>query len=371
MIFRRSPSGPWWFKFTYAGRRYRESTKTRSEQLAQKIARKRRREIEEAAHGIRRPAPPVLLSVAAEEWLKVKGPAWAPKTLSSATLDVRHLKAHLGRLLLGDIRDRDLADYITARRLEKAADKTIRNEVGTLRGILKKHKLWAQLKDEGVRLPQGDAEDTGMALSIEQEVALLAACAASRSRSLLPAVAVSLATGLRHNELRSLRWRQVDFGNEAIKVGRSKTATGTGRAVPLNQRALTTLRTWAKEFPGRKMDDHVFPSERVGFSGNDEIPQVFDTDPEKAITSWKVAWTTARAAAGVQCRWHDLRHTTVTRLLEAGHPFAVVASIMGWSAGTAVRMAKRYGHIGPSAQRQAMAALDTPTGVLTAPSERL
>jgi hypothetical protein len=31
---------------------------------------------------------------------------------------------------------------------------------------------------------------------------------------------------------------------------------------------------------------------------------------------------------------------------EAGQPFAVVAEIMGWSAGTAVRMAKRYGHIG-------------------------
>jgi integrase len=102
----------------------------------------------------------------------------------------------------------------------------------------------------------------------------------------------------------------------------------------------------------------VFPSERVGFSGNDEIPQIFDTDPTKPITSWKKAWTTARTAAGVQCRFHDLRHTTVTRLLERGQSFAVVASIMGWSAGTSVRMAKRYGHIGPSAQRQALAALD-------------
>jgi hypothetical protein len=41
-------------------------------------------------------------------------------------------------------------------------------------------------------------------------------------------------------------------------------------------------------------------------------------------------------------------------------PFAVVAEIMGWSAATAVRMAKRYGHIGESARRQAMAALETP-----------
>jgi hypothetical protein len=34
-------------------------------------------------------------------------------------------------------------------------------------------------------------------------------------------------------------------------------------------------------------------------------------------------------------------HTTVTRLLEAGIPYPVVASMMGWSAATAIRMAKR------------------------------
>src|SRR5262252_3521184 len=52
-----------------------------------------------------------------------------------------------------------------------------------------------------------------------------------------------------------------------------------------------------------------------------------------------------------------LRHTGCTRMLEAGVPFSVVATIMGWSASTTVRMAKRYGHIGQSAQRQAVNVL--------------
>lgn len=90
----------------------------------------------------------------------------------------------------------------------------------------------------------------------------------------------------------------------------------------------------------------MLPTERVGFSGNDEIPQVFDTDPTKPITSWKVSWTTARAAAKVQCRFHDLRHAVCTRLLERGTPFATVATIMGWSPSAAMRMAQRYSHIG-------------------------
>ena len=102
----------------------------------------------------------------------------------------------------------------------------------------------------------------------------------------------------------------------------------------------------------------MFPTEKIGISGNDEIVEVFDTDPTTPITSWKTAWSTVKTTSGVECRFHDLRHTVVTRLLEAGQPFAVVADIMGWSAATAVPMAKRYGHIGPSAKRAAMASLD-------------
>ena len=48
-------------------------------------------------------------------------------------------------------------------------------------------------------------------------------------------------------------------------------------------------------------------------------------------------------------------------MLEAGVPFSVVSEIMGWSASTAVRMAKRYGHIGHSARREAVDKLSSAT----------
>ena len=55
----------------------------------------------------------------------------------------------------------------------------------------------------------------------------------------------------------------------------------------MNARALTALRTWAQEFPKRTESHAVFPSEKVGFSGNEEIVSVFDTDPSAPITGWK------------------------------------------------------------------------------------
>src|SRR5262245_35698054 len=144
-------------------------------------------------------------------------------------------------------------------------------------------------------------EIAGIALTLDQEDRLLKACAASRSRTLSPAITVAMQTGLRDEELRLLKWKQIDLLGKAVTVGKSKTEHGAGRVVPLNKTAMAALTAWAQQSPDRKPGHYVVPRERVGLSGHDEIPQVFDTDPTKAMTSWKVAWTTARQLAGVQC----------------------------------------------------------------------
>ena len=354
MLYRRGRI--FWFEFTIGGRRYRETTRTTGRTLAASVERKRRREIEENINGIRRRTLPALFAAAAGDYLARKKPSWAPKTYVIETANLEHLRPHFGRMLVTDINDRDIAAYQQERQDARAAHKTINNEVGTLRAILRRHRLWAQLAPDVRMLPV--RTDVGVALAADQEEPLLKACATSRSRSLLPAVTLGLQTGLRNEELRFLRWRQVELLTRVITVGKSKTQTGEGRAVPLNKTAARVLSTWAQQFPGRKPEHYVFPSERVGFSGNNEILQVYGTDPTTPITSWKVAWTSARKVAGVQCRFHDLRHTCITRLLERGVPLPVVASLMGWSPATTARMAKRYAHFGDSAQRRAMETLD-------------
>jgi hypothetical protein len=48
--------------------------------------------------------------------------------------------------------------------------------------------------------------------------------------------------------------------------------------------------------------------------------------------------------------------------LLCGVSFPIVASLLGWSPSTTTKMAKRYGHIGGAAHRQAVATLDPATG---------
>jgi integrase len=92
-------------------------------------------------------------------------------------------------------------------------------------------------------------EDVGRAISRDEEGALLEACRASRSRSLFPAVLIALNTCMRHSELRLLKWAQVDLDSCALTVGNSKTEAGTGRLLPLNDRAVAIFGFWASLFP--------------------------------------------------------------------------------------------------------------------------
>jgi integrase len=174
----------------------------------------------------------------------------------------------------------------------------------------------------------------------------------SRSRTLYPAVVIALNTGMRSIEIRSLRWTQVDLAAKMLRVSRSKTDAGAGRMIPLNARATVILRDWAANFPSRGPEDYVFPSERYGQNGSP-----YAIDPSKPMGSFKEGWEAARKRSKIQCRFHDLRHPACTRLL-GGVPFALLAQIMGWSASSTVKMAKRYGHVGDSSLRQAMALLD-------------
>ena len=56
------------------------------------------------------------------------------------------------------------------------------------------------------------------------------------------------------------------------------------------------------------------------------------------------AWTAAREAAGIACRWHDLRHTCASWLAQAGVPLHTIGEFLGHSSPA---VTKRYAHLQP------------------------
>jgi integrase len=145
----------------------------------------------------------------------------------------------------------------------------------------------------------------------------------------------------------------------ALIVGNSKTAGGEGRVIPLSETAFKTLQEWRREFPDAAPAHYVFPTERYGLAGEEGFSEgkvvPYAIDPTKPIGSWKVAWSAARTSAKVDCRWHDMRHTFVSRLAESQASDATIMSLAGH---LSRKMMDRYSHTRGEAKRAAISVLD-------------
>ncbi len=354
----------WWFKFTFGGAMIRESSRSTSKTLALNMERKRRLELIAGASGIQA-AKPKLFSAAAAEWLPTQAPNWRPKTLRIAELNVAKLAAVFGKRLTADISAADVAAYQAARRAAGASAKTVNMEVGTLRSVLRRNRRWAAIADDVRMLPE-DHAGKGRKLTPAEQSALLAACGASRQPALLPFVVLALETGARYNSLRVLRWEQVDLERRTLRIGDDKTEAGRGRLLPLTAAACAALAHWAAQFPARQAEDCAFPAGRIGGQGRTG-PQgsrhaaafsaagvAYECNPAAPITTLKTAFQAAKKRAGIRCRFHDLRHTAASRLLDAGVALPKVGKLLGWKPSTLALMAARYGHFTEAELRQAV-----------------
>lgn len=344
----------YWYEFEFMGQRIRESAHTSNRELARSIERARRTALEESAGGVKRPKP-LLFRKAAKTWLAANA-HWEVSYREINTLKLSHLLPTFGKLLISEITNDKISSFQRQRQKDGAAGREINMETGVLRMILRKHRLWHLLAPDFHPMPE--RSDVGRALSTQEVDKIIEAAVASRSRSLFPALMTYLHTGVRSTELRKMRWLQVDFIRREIHVGKSKTRGGDGRGIPLNDEAFEILVEWHSRFQDPKPNDFVFPSERYGFDGHKSHltgkVAVYDLDPSKPMGSWKSSWTACRKAAGVWCRLHDLRHTFISALGDAGVPESTMKAIAGWMS---AKMLELYSHTRRQAKRDAVSKL--------------
>jgi integrase len=196
-----------------------------------------------------------------------------------------------------------------------------------------------------------ERKDVGKALSSDEESKLLKAVieqsSPNRSQTLGTFLRVALLTGMRSGEITGLTWGQVDLARRVLTVGRAKTASGTGRQIPMNAQLFAVLSMHAEWFTLRFGDTRA---EYFLFPFGKPTPN----DPAKPITDITGAWEALRKRAGVQCRLHDLRHTAATKMAEAGVPESTMLALMGHMSRA---MLERYSHIRMAAKRDAVEAM--------------
>jgi hypothetical protein len=145
-------------------------------------------------------------------------------------------------------------------------------------------------------------------------------------------------------------------------MGQRQDRIGDGTRNPSQPKSRCRAEFLGHALPCAQAGTLCFPAERYGAGGDEFSPKAYHVDPSKPIGNIKEAWEAAKLRAGkilnetregrdgdeadkaLACRFHDLRHTAVSRMLNAGIPIAKVAKIAGWNPATMVRMAARDGH---------------------------
>lgn len=339
----------WWFGFTYAGKRVQESAKTTRRTLAVEAEKRRRLELERALVGLpSERAEDRIRTVleALKAYRKGYGLGHRAKSVSWVSERSAHVERLLGDVLMPDLNEERIHDYMETRRAEGAGNRTINMELGCLSRAV--GHTWKALWPKVRKLEENT--DIGKALEPEQEQAVLDAASRNRSHLIYPYLMTLCWTGMRSDEARQLRWSQVAFDANQITVGRSKSEAGKGRQIPMSAAlrfALERHVSWLASKLGPVQPDwYVFPR------SNRTKPE----DPTRPAISLKGAWESVRTTAKVSCRLHDLRHSFCTKMAEAGVPESTMLDMMGH---VSAAMLKRYSHIRAQARREAISALET------------
>ncbi len=333
-------------EFVYQGKRFQESTGATTKTVAKEYEKRRKTEMERAAAGLPteqkarriRTVNDVVKSYQAGYKLSHR-----PKSVLFAEGRLKQVKKCLGGVVLSDLTDDCIRDYIRQRQAAKKSGRTINMEIGELSRAIGRtwRELWPRVKKLEER------KDVGRALSPEEQKALLDGLKDRSTPHLGTFVPILMLTGMRAGEALSLRWSQVDLIDQTITVGRAKTANGTGRMIPINDDLATILaahREWFVEhFGNAKPDHHLFPWGKP-------VP----ADPTRHATDISWGWDQLRKDTGVSCRLHDLRHTFATRLAENGVPESTMLALIGHMSRT---MLERYSHIRMTAKRDALAGI--------------
>ena len=319
--------GTYWCYLYRDGVRHAFSTGTGNRKEAQKIEDKKKQELNDARFQIVSYDPEITVG------------ALAAQFVASGSARKHHIY-HL-RFLLGFFAEmpalrvtKALAEEYRKKRKQfnpQIKDATVNRDLSVLRHLL----YWAV--DElliaanplaRLKMPQ-ERRIRRQILSIAEESALLE----TAKGHLHTMIVMALDTGMRRGEIANQKWQDIDFAQKILSVSVSKTPGGESREIPLTERLYALLAEC------RKNSGYVIQ---------------FEHQPVHIV---KTSWKTALKRANVRhLRFHDLRHTFNTRMMEAGVLQEVRMAIMGHS--PAAKIHATYTHIELPTKRKAIRKLE-------------
>jgi integrase len=163
-----------------------------------------------------------------------------------------------------------------------------------------------------------------------------------------PLVITAIHTGLRRGELLKLRWNDVDLNAGAVTIHKGK--SGFTERIPINQ---TVRQKLARILEERRQRARATGDARELFGR-----YVFCAPGGGYLHALNRYWYPAVKRAGIEdFRFHDLRHTCLSRLAMKGADFYAIQRL---ARHRRPEMTMRYAHLSPGHLRTVAELLDAP-----------
>jgi hypothetical protein len=91
MVYQSGKHGFWWYRFRFGGRIIHESARTQSKTVVREAEKQRRRQLEESWNQITRRTLPPTFERASQEWLNLKRPHLAQRSVKIEAANLKHL----------------------------------------------------------------------------------------------------------------------------------------------------------------------------------------------------------------------------------------------------------------------------------------
>ena len=327
----------WWMCFSHLGKQVRRSTETEDKKLALRIFDKIRGEIAEGKWFEKLPGENYTFAELMDKYMKEYSAV--NKAASSHIRDKSlndHLQESFGKLYLPEINSKMISEYKTKRRLEGASPRTINYELSLMRHAFNLAiREWELIESNPASKVKKERVRNILErwLSLDEEKRLLLASPGWLQEIILFAIH----TGLRRGEILRLKLSQIDFERRTMIITEQK--NGEIDTLPLSQNAQKILEhRRSNRLPGC---DLVFPSQNGTRIIERNLFRAFDE---------------AMSRANIEnFRFHDLRHTFATRLVQAGVGMYEVQKLGRWKTPS---MVMRYAHHNPESLRPAIEIMD-------------